>query len=78
MASWFAAVATLKLAMADNRRLRAARVLKGFTQLQLAERVGAKEIEISRIETGRIQPTAELKQRIAAVLQKPTFELFDC
>ena len=78
MASWFATVAKPKPAMADNKRLRAARVLKGFTQLQLAEQVGTKEIAISRIETGRIQPTADLKQRIAAVLQKPTFELFDC
>ena len=78
MASWFAAVATPKLAMADNRRLRAARVLKGFTQLQLAEQVGAKEIEISRIETGRCEPHLPMKERIAAVLGKPTFELFDC
>ncbi len=58
--------------------MKAARVLAGLTQLQLADKVGTREIEISRIETGRIQPTADLKQRIAAVLQKPTFELFDC
>ena len=64
--------------MASNNRMKAARVLAGLTQLQLADKVGTREIEISRIETGRIQPPAELKQRIAAVLQKPTFELFDC
>lgn len=62
--------------MAANTRLKAARVLQGLTQLQLAERVGTKEIEISRLETGRSTPTAELKQRIAQVLQKPAFELF--
>jgi DNA-binding XRE family transcriptional regulator len=64
--------------MAANNRMKAARVLTGLTQLQLADKVGTREIEISRIETGRIQPGAELKQRIAEVLRKPSFELFDC
>ena len=64
--------------MAANIRLKAARVLKGLTQLQLADRVGRKEIEISRIETGRATAPADLKRRIADVLQKPAFELFDC
>jgi transcriptional regulator with XRE-family HTH domain len=63
--------------MAANNRLRAARLLKGFTQLQLAEKVGTKEIEISRIETGRAQPSEEMKRRIADVLEKPSFELFN-
>ena len=63
--------------MAANNRLKAARVLKGLTQLQLAELVGLKEIEISRIETGRSEPDRALRQRIADVLGKPTFELFN-
>jgi transcriptional regulator with XRE-family HTH domain len=67
-----------KTAMATNTRLKAARVLKGLTQYQLAERIGTREIEISRIETGRARPDAERKRRIAEVLQKPAFELFDC
>lgn len=62
--------------MAANNRLKAARVLKGMTQLQLAESVGLKEIEVSRIETGRCEPHGPLKQRIAEILGKPTFELF--
>ena len=66
------------MAVATNNRMRAARALLGLTQLQLGEKVGVKEVEISRIETGRVQPTAELKRRIAEVLGKPTFELFDC
>ena len=53
-------------------------MLKGITQRQLAEVVGTREIEISRIETGRVTPDAAMKQRIALVLGKPTFELFDC
>ena len=64
--------------MATNKRMKAARVLKGVTQRQLAELVGTREIEISRIETGRVTPEADMKGRIAAVLGKPTFELFDC
>ena len=62
--------------MAANNRLKAARVLKGMTQLRLAELVGLKEIEVSRIETGRADADADLKRRIADVLGKPTFELF--
>jgi len=63
--------------MAANYRLKAARVLQGLTQLQLAEKLGTREIEISRLETGRSQPAAELKRRMAEVLQKPAFELFN-
>ena len=63
--------------MADNKRMRAARVLAGMTQLQLADRIGKKEIEVSRFETGRAQPDAEAKRRIAEVLGKPTVELYD-
>jgi len=62
--------------MAANNRLKAARVLKGLTQLRLAELLGLKEIEVSRIETGRANADADLKRRIADVLGKPTFELF--
>ena len=64
--------------MATNYRLKAGRVLRGLTQLQLAEKLGMAEHDISRLETGRAQALPDLKARIAAVLQKPTFELFDC
>ena len=63
--------------MATNIRLRMARVAMGMTQLQLAERIGKKEIEISRIETGRACPDPDTKRRIAEVLQKNTYEIFD-
>jgi transcriptional regulator with XRE-family HTH domain len=49
-----------------------------MTQLQLAEKVGKREIEISRLETGRAQPDTETKRLIAEALQKSAFELFDC
>lgn len=64
--------------MATNMRMKAARVGKGLTQLQLAEKIGRKEIEISRYETGRARPDPDTKRRIAEVLQKPTYEIFDC
>ena len=64
--------------MAQNNRLKAARVLRGMTQLQLAEKVGRKEIDVSRYETGRARPDPDTKRRIAEVLQKPTYEIFDC
>lgn len=64
--------------MAQNNRLKAARVLRGMTQLHLAEKVGCKEIDISRIETGRCTPDPDRKRRIADALQKPAFELFNC
>ncbi len=63
--------------MAANIRLKTARVAQELTQLQLAARIGKKEIEISRFETGRAQPDSDTKQRIAEILQKPKFELFD-
>ena len=62
--------------MAANTRLRAARALRSMTQLQLADRIGRKEIELSRYETGRAIPDAQTKRLIAESLQKPTFELF--
>lgn len=71
------ATVTERHCMAANIRLKAARVLKGMTQLQLAEKMGRREIEISRIETGRAQPDPKTKNRIAELLQKPAFELFE-
>jgi len=64
--------------MPANYRLKAARVLLGLTQLRLAEKIGAKEFDISRFETGRAVPSREMKERIADVLQKRTFEIFEC
>ena len=63
--------------MAVNKRLRTARVLQGLTQLQLAEKIGRREIDISRFETGRAEPGPEMRRRIAEVLKKPAFELFE-
>ena len=63
--------------MANNKRMKAARVLLGMTQRQLAQLIGTREIEISRIETGRLAPANELKEKIAKALDRPVFEFFD-
>ncbi len=63
--------------MAANYRLKAARVLRGLTQLQLAEKVGLGEHDVSRLETGRMEADRALKERIAQALGKPAFEIFD-
>jgi transcriptional regulator with XRE-family HTH domain len=60
-----------------NMRLKCARLQAGLTQLQLAEKVGAKERHVSLWETDRSTPDPETKQRVAAALQRPSFELFD-
>jgi len=62
--------------MAMNYRMKSARVLRGWTQRQLGEQVGLKEIDVSRLETGRVAPDRGMKEKIAAVLGKPAFELF--
>ena len=45
---------------------------------RVARLVGSREIEISRIETGRARPCRDMKRRIAEALGRPSFEIFDC
>ena len=60
-----------------NTKLKAARVMKSLTQLELAQCLSLPEIEISRIETGRKAPDKETQRRIAEVLGRGPAELFD-
>ena len=55
--------------------MKAARMLKGVTQHDLAESVGCTEALISKIETGRAVPAPELKKHIARVLEIETWEV---
>ena len=66
-----------EIAMSGNLRMKAARALRALTQRKLAALVGTRESEISRIETGRVIPSQDLKGRIATALGKATFEIFD-
>ena len=47
----------------------------GLTHLDLAQRAGCTESLITKIETGRCLPEAELKQRIAELLGIHTWEV---
>lgn len=57
-------------------RVRIARVEKGFTQQELAERVGVTRQTIGLIEKEQYNPTILLCLRLAAVLDKSLDELF--
>lgn len=55
--------------------MRGSRRRLGLTQLDLAQRAGCTESLITKIETGRCLPEAEVKQRIAEVLGIYTWEV---
>ena len=55
--------------------MRGSRRRLGLTQLDLAQRAGCTESLITKIETGRCLPEAELKQRIADLLGIHTWEV---
>lgn len=44
------------------------RVLRGFTQEELARRIGTKQSSISRLESGSREPTTAFLRRIARAL----------
>jgi len=48
-----------------------ARIKKGWSQTDLARRVGTKQANISRIEAGIANPTLDLINRLSAVLGIP-------
>jgi transcriptional regulator with XRE-family HTH domain len=51
-----------------GKYLKAARTLKGLTQLELADRTGLTDNTISRIENGSQNPTFETVKKIAKAL----------
>ena len=57
-------------------RLKLARVESGFTQAQLAERVGVTRQTIGLIEAGGYNPTLNLCLRLARATNKSLDELF--
>ncbi len=44
------------------------RLEKGFTQAQLAEKIGTKQSAISRLESGDYNPTLEIIKKVAHAL----------
>lgn len=55
--------------------MREARRRSGFTQLDLAQRAGCSESQITKIETGRVTPETWLKEAIARELNIATWEV---
>ncbi len=62
--------------MAQNVRMKVARVEKGWTQQDLAHRVGATRQTIGLIEKGQYNPTLSLCRRIAKALNRTLDQLF--
>ena len=55
--------------------MRGARGRLGWTQFDLARRVGCSESQIAKIETGRVTPEPWLKEAIARELGIATWEV---
>ena len=62
--------------MATNIRMKVARVEKGWTQQDLADRVEATRQTIGLIEKGEYNPTLNLCTRIAKALDRTLDQLF--
>ncbi len=62
--------------MAPNIRIKVARVEKGWTQQDLADRVEATRQTIGLIEKGEYNPTLSLCTRIAKALNRTLDQLF--
>ena len=58
-----------------GQAMREARRRLGWTQLELAQRVGCTESLITKIETGRAVPETALKEAIARELSIHTWEV---
>jgi len=55
----------------DGLEIKIARIRAGVRAYELAQRVGLSESAMSRIETGRKQPSPELAKRITDALRAP-------
>lgn len=60
-----------------KNRLRALRTERGWSQLELAERLGVSRQTVNSIENERYDPGLPLAFRIARVFQRPIEALFD-
>lgn len=65
---YLAAVEALELNFVLSKAVVRGRSLKGWSQTELARRVGTKQANISRIESGFANPTLDLIQRILKAL----------
>lgn len=50
---------------------------KGFSQLEVADKLSMNRVQYNRIETGKSDPTMNILQRIAAVLEIDVVQFFE-
>lgn len=62
--------------MTKNQQLKLARIRAGLTQQQLATCAGVPENTISKLETGRIQPSGALFDALRRHLDLPKSDIF--
>ncbi len=60
----------------DNKRLKVARIEKGYSQQDLADQIGVTRQTIGLIEKGKYNPTLNLCINIATTLDKTLNDLF--
>ncbi len=60
-----------------GRNVRAARLARGWTQEELAERTGLAAVQVSRIERGVREVRLTTLTRLLAALERPPAELLD-
>ncbi len=62
--------------MRMNQKLKLARIRAGLTQQKLANMAGVPENFLSKLETGRIQPSEEIINALRQCLSLPKSDLF--
>ena len=59
-----------------NNRLRVLRAERGWSQADLAERLGVSRQSVNAIETGKYDPSLPLAFRIARLFEQPIEAIF--
>ena len=60
-----------------NNRIRELRAERGWTQQDLAERIGVSRQTVNAIETGKYDPSLPVAFRLARLFERPIEGLFD-
>ncbi len=60
-----------------KNRLRVLRAEKGWSQAELAEKLGVARQSINAVETGKFDPSLPLAFRIARLFQQPIEAIFE-
>lgn len=61
----------------DNLTLHEARVRRGLTQKELADKTGVTVVAISRYENGHRSPRMQIAKRLGKILGVPWYQLID-